>query len=125
MKNFRLGLIGCGSMMKNHAKAVNKCEGLEITAFCDVIIERAEEFRDDIAPNAYVTKDWETMVDYVDGVLIALPHDLHYACGIFFARAHKHILMEKPLCNTEEECERLIQACDEEKVTLMCAYPVR
>jgi len=32
--------------------------------------------------------------------------------------------MEKPLCNTEEECMHLIEACEEEDVTLMCAYPV-
>lgn len=125
MKNFRLGLIGCGGMMKNHTQAISECKGVELTAFCDIVIERAEEFQKDIAPNAYVTKDWKTMADYVDGVLIALPHDLHYECGIFFARKHKHILMEKPLCNTEEECVRLIEACEAEKVTLMCAYPVR
>ena len=32
--------------------------------------------------------------------------------------------MEKPLSNTEEECRRLIDICNEEGVTLMCAYPV-
>ena len=33
--------------------------------------------------------------------------------------------MEKPLCNTEEECVRLIETCEKNEVTLMCAYPVR
>jgi len=61
----------------------------------------------------------------VDAVLVALPHDLHYECGMFFARQKKHILMEKPLCNSEEECVRLIETCEEEGVVLMCAYPVR
>ena len=36
------------------------------------------------------------MAPYVDAVLLALPHDLHYECGMFFARNGKHILMEKP-----------------------------
>jgi predicted dehydrogenase len=44
---------------------------------------------------------------------------------MFFARHKKHVLMEKPMCNCEEECLNLIQACEEEGVTLMCAYPVR
>ena len=61
----------------------------------------------------------------VDAVLIALPHDLHYECGLYFAGNKKHIMMEKPLCNTEEECLRLIDYCDEMGVVLMCAYPVR
>jgi predicted dehydrogenase len=65
------------------------------------------------------------MTDYVDAVLVCLPHDLHYECGVFFARNKKHLLMEKPLANSEEECLRLIQVCERENVTLMCAYPVR
>ena len=54
----------------------------------------------------------------VDAILCVLPHHLHYECGMFFARHKKHILMEKPLCNTEEECLRLIEICEEEKVVL-------
>jgi predicted dehydrogenase len=65
------------------------------------------------------------MADDVDAVMIALPHDLHFECGMFFAQHNKHILMEKPLCNTERECELLIEACEERNLKLMCAYPVR
>ncbi len=124
MKKIRLGLIGCGGMMKQHAKGFNLVENVEITAVCDVIKEKAEEVAS-VLDNPYVTTDYTTMVDYVDAILCVLPHDLHFSCGVFFARHKKHILMEKPLCNTEEECLRLIEICEEEKVVLMCAYPVR
>ena len=33
--------------------------------------------------------------------------------------------MGKPLCNSEEECIRLMETCEEEGVVLMCAYPIR
>jgi len=124
MKTLKLGLIGCGGMMHSHAQSVNKVEGIEIAAVCDIIRERAEVVAD-VLNNPYITTDFETMVDMVDAVLIALPHDLHYECGMFFARHQKHVLMEKPLCNTEEECLNLIKTCEENHVTLMCAYPVR
>lgn len=125
MKKIRMGLVGCGKMMNTHAKAVNEVsELLEITAVCDTNEENAKEVAK-VLNNPYVTSDYKTMLDHVDAVLVALPHDLHYECGMFFARNKKHILMEKPLCNTEEECEHLIETCDEEGVTLMCAYPVR
>lgn len=121
----RLGLIGCGSMMKTHAVGVNSIsDQLEITAVCDLVLERAEDMAT-VLNDPYVTTDYRTMLDYVDAVLIALPHDLHFECGVFFARHQKHVLMEKPLCNTEEECLKLINICEEEKVVLMCAYPVR
>lgn len=125
MKKIRLGLIGCGGMMKTHASAVDACtEALSITAVCDTIRERAEEVAT-VLDNPHITTDYRQMLDYVDAVLIALPHDLHFECGMFFAKHKKHVLMEKPLCNSEEECLRLIETCDSNGVTLMCAYPVR
>lgn len=124
MRKIRFGIIGCGHMMGRHIQGVQYVENVEVTAFCDVIRANAEELAKDY-PGSFVTTDWKEMVDYVDAVLIALPHDLHYPCGVFFARHGKHLLMEKPLCNTEEECIRLIEVCKEENVKLMCAYPVR
>lgn len=123
MEKIRLGIVGCGKMMKNHIEGVQLLKNVEVTAFADIVSERAEDLAADYK-NAYITTDYKTMVDYVDAVLVALPHDLHFECGMFFARHKKHVLMEKPLCNTEEECLRLIETCEEENVVLMCAYPV-
>ena len=125
MKKIRLGLIGCGNMMKRHARAVDECTTeLSITAVCDIVYERAADVAS-VLDNPFITTDYTEMLDYVDAVMIALPHDLHYECGMFFALNNKHILMEKPLCNSEEECLRLIETCEKADLTLMCAYPVR
>ncbi len=124
MEKLKLGLIGCGGMMKNHAKGISTLDCVEITAVCDIDIALAEDVAS-VLNSPYVTTDYKTMTDYVDAVLVVLPHHLHFPCGMYFARAGKHIMMEKPLCNTEEECIRLIETCEEMGVTLMCAYPVR
>ena len=123
MEKIRLGIIGCGKMMKSHISGVEHVENVIVTAFADVILENAQALAEGYS-DSYITTDYKTMVDHVDAVLVALPHDLHYECGMYFARHKKHVLMEKPLCNTEEECLRLIETCDEEGVTLMCAYPL-
>ena len=124
MDTIRLGLIGCGQMMEAHAAAVNKVDGIEITVVCDILRERAESVAAALGNSPKILTDYKEMAEDVDAVLIALPHDLHYECGVFFARHKKHVMMEKPLCNTEEECLRLIEICEEEGVILMCAYPV-
>jgi len=124
MEKLRLGLIGCGGMMGAHAAAVNKVETVEVVAVCDIIPENAQRCAAYLN-DPYITTNYETLVDKVDAVLIALPHDLHYECGMFFAKKGKHVLMEKPLCNSEEECLSLIETCEKMGVTLMCAYPVR
>lgn len=124
MSKIRLGIIGCGNMTGNHLDGLFKLsDRMEISAACDVDEEGMMKFAANF-DNCFTTVHYEEMVDYVDAVLISLPHDLHYNCGLFFANHKKHILMEKPLCNLEEECLRLIKVCDREDVILMCGYPV-
>ena len=124
MQFLRIGLVGCGTMMGAHVADTNKLKTARIVAVCDIIPERAEAVRDVLGKDVKVYTNYRDMVNDIDAVLVALPHDLHYECGLWFARQKKHVLMEKPLCNNEWECERLIKACKDEGVTLMCGYPV-
>ena len=115
--------------MGTHVKGVKYVETVDIVSVCDTLIENARETAEilknetGITPTVYT--NWRDMVNEVDAVMIALPHDLHFECGMFFALHNKHILMEKPLCNTEEECLRLIEECEKRNLKLMCAYPWR
>jgi glucose-fructose oxidoreductase len=58
----------------------------------------------------------------VDAVYIALPNSLHCEYAVRAARAGLHVLCEKPLAVTEEECERMARAASEAGVKLMTAY---
>ena len=58
----------------------------------------------------------------IDAVYIALPNHLHCEYAVRAARAKVHVLVEKPMALTEEECERMIRAAAEAKVKLMVAY---
>ncbi len=124
MKKLKLGLVGCGKMMATHVIGVKQVENVEIVAVCDILIENAKEFAAEFGENPKIYTNYRDMVDDVDAIMIALPHDLHFECGMFFAQHNKHILMEKPLCNTEEECVKLIEECEKRNLKLMCAYPV-
>lgn len=57
-----------------------------------------------------------------DAVYIALPNHLHCDYAVRAARAGRHVLCEKPLGVTEEECRRMIDAAAEANVRLMTAY---
>jgi glucose-fructose oxidoreductase len=60
--------------------------------------------------------------DEVDAVYIALPNHMHRDYAVRAAEAGKHILCEKPLAVTEEECEDMIAAAERWGVRLMTAY---
>lgn len=58
----------------------------------------------------------------VDAVYIGLPNNLHADYSIRAARAGVHVLCEKPMANTEDECRAMIDACQSAGVRLMIAY---
>jgi glucose-fructose oxidoreductase len=58
----------------------------------------------------------------IDAVYIALPNSLHCEYAVRAAQAGIHVLCEKPLAVTEEECERMEAAAREANVKLMAAY---
>ena len=58
----------------------------------------------------------------IEAVYIALPNSLHCEYAVRAARAGVHVLCEKPLALTEEECGRMAQAARDAGVKLMTAY---
>ena len=58
----------------------------------------------------------------IDAVYIVLPNDLHRNYAVAAAQARIHVLCEKPLAVTEEECEDMIRAAEANGVRLMTAY---
>jgi predicted dehydrogenase len=58
----------------------------------------------------------------IDAVYIALPNHLHCEYTVKAANAGIHVLCEKPMAVTVEECEEMITAAKNNKVKLMIAY---
>ena len=72
--------------------------------------------------HAFDYDDYEACLEQVDAVYIALPNSQHAEYTIRAARAGVHVLCEKPMAVTVDECERMIAACAEHRVKLMIAY---
>ncbi len=58
----------------------------------------------------------------VDAVYIALPNHRHHPFALEAAQAGVHVLCEKPLAVTEEDCEEMIEEAERHHVKLMTAY---
>ena len=66
--------------------------------------------------------DYDACLEHVDAVYIALPNSMHAEYTIRAANAGVHVLCEKPMAVTADECEQMIEACRENHVKLMIAY---
>jgi glucose-fructose oxidoreductase len=71
---------------------------------------------------AYSYDEYDQALSKVDAVYLALPNHLHSEYSVRAAKAGVHVLCEKPMAVTEEECESMIQAAEESKIKLMIAY---
>jgi predicted dehydrogenase len=106
-KRLAISLIGCGRIAQRHAEHINNFANL--SAVCDIKIERAEELGKKYKCNYYynINELLEKEKD-IDVVSICTPNGLHAEHTIKSLLAGKHVLVEKPMALTIKECEDMI-----------------
>jgi predicted dehydrogenase len=72
--------------------------------------------------HVYSYEDYDRALSEVDAVYIALPNHLHREYAVRAAKAGVHVLCEKPMAVSEEECKSMIDAAEQHHVKLMIAY---
>jgi predicted dehydrogenase len=70
----------------------------------------------------YSYEDYDQALSEVDAVYLVLPNHLHREYVVRAAEAGVHVLCEKPMAVTEEDCKAMIEAADANNVKLMIAY---
>ncbi|HEU5330676.1 MAG TPA: Gfo/Idh/MocA family oxidoreductase [Thermomicrobiales bacterium] len=115
---FGLGIIGAGRVSDKHVAAAAALPHVTLRAVADLDGERA----DALAAKAHATayRDYQELLkrDDIDAVVVALPHFLHCQAAVDAADAGKHVLVEKPMALTLEECDRMIAASRQRGVAL-------
>ena len=104
-------VIGCSGMGRRHIKAVYQEIRANLYGICDIDQSRVESAAALYHPEK-TTNDWHDFVNdpNVDGAIIVMPDQLHLEMTDAFLRAGKHVLCEKPMALTTEECEKMMQA---------------
>ncbi len=128
-KPIRVGIIGCGFAGSMHAMSYQpyiESGDVKLVAACDLDENSAETMLNEYNMDAHCA-NWQDLLkrEDVDAISIALPHFLHAQVAIAAAKAGKHVLCEKPMATTLEDCDRMIQAAKDAKVKLMIAETYR
>jgi UDP-N-acetyl-2-amino-2-deoxyglucuronate dehydrogenase len=117
-EHFRVVLVGCGRISKNHFDAISRIDGLDLVAVADIVPERAA-----MAGAAQGVPAFGSMREMLsavecDIVTVATPSGLHPTLGVEAAEARKHVISEKPMGITLLGADALIAACAEHDVKL-------
>jgi UDP-N-acetyl-2-amino-2-deoxyglucuronate dehydrogenase len=115
---YKIALVGCGRIAKNHLQVIAEEKRLQLTGVCDLIEKRAKEEAD--IYNAPYFKDLRKMLESVEMDILAIctPSGLHPQQGIMAAEKGVHVLTEKPMATRLKDADALIQACDRNGVQL-------
>ena len=123
----KVGLIGTGSISRMHLPGYQLApDEVRLTAVCDIREDAARRFADEAGVDA-VFSDAEQLLAQsdVDAVDICTIHDQHAPLAIAAARAGKHVLLEKPMAISLDECRAILEATERAGVTFMVAQQLR
>lgn len=114
---FKLGIIGCGNILKYHVQAIQRCNiPVTVTTLVDINKQRAKKAADQLGlqptPKIFGTVDDALQWGDFDATDLLIPHDIHETIAIQCLQAGKHVLLEKPLAHSPDSCERLLQASE-------------
>ncbi|PYI82946.1 MAG: gfo/Idh/MocA family oxidoreductase [Verrucomicrobia bacterium] len=124
-KKIRYAVVGLGHIAQTAVlPAFEHAENSELAALVTGNPEKDRELSERYGVKAYTYDDLEDALDaeQVDAVYIATPNILHREHTERTARAGAHVLCEKPMATTEEDCRAMMRAAEQNNVKLMIAY---
>lgn len=118
MEKVKTGIVGLGKVAHMHAKALMNVQESSFTAVCSRDINKAKAFADQYNVKAY--SDIEDMVlsGGVEALVICTPHPNHAEVAVKAIGAGAHVLVEKPLASSLEDCDAMIEAAKVKGVKL-------
>ena len=107
----RVGIIGCGSIARQrHAAEYNKNPNVEIIGYYDALTQRAESLAEKFGGRVFKSCEELLACEEIDAVSVCVANNAHAKMSILAMEAGKHVLCEKPMAVTLEDCEAMI-AC--------------
>jgi predicted dehydrogenase len=124
---FGFCIVGCGMIARFHARAIADVPGARVAALVSRSADNARKFAAANGLDCPAFADLSAALARPDvhAVIAATPSGAHLDPAVAAANAGKHVVVEKPLEITVERCDRVIAACDRNRVQLCTIFPSR
>jgi phthalate 4,5-cis-dihydrodiol dehydrogenase len=118
----RLGMAGLGVASTQILPAISTLPFLKITAAADVRADALAKFRETYQGETFTSVEALCASPNVDAVYVATPNPFHAQHAIAAAQRKKHVIVEKPMALSMEECEAMNDAAEKNGVKLLCGH---
>jgi len=120
MQSFRVGVVGTGSIGKNHARILSELPGIEFSAIYDANPDTAAEMS--ARYGAPVAASLEEFATRIDAATIATPTPFHFPVAHALLSAGKHCLVEKPITETTADAKTLADLASRSGLVLQVGH---
>ncbi|MCY4624648.1 MAG: Gfo/Idh/MocA family oxidoreductase, partial [Chloroflexi bacterium] len=121
-QRLRIGFIGLGMAGSGMVRSMVEHPDVSIAAAADRHAEPREAFARDFEAEVYEDAEELCESPNVDFVYVATPHQFHKEHVIMAAEHGKHVIVEKPLALTMEDCDAIIEAVDRTGVKVIVGH---
>ncbi len=125
-RKVRVGIIGCGGIANGkHLPSLSKLDNVELVAFCDIEIEKAEQAAKEYGVSeAFVTADYNELLKNgsIEVVHVCTPNASHAEISVAALEADKHVMCEKPMAINSKEAELMVEAAKRTGKKLTIGY---
>ena len=106
MKNINYGIIGTGAMGREHIRNIELIDNAQVVAICDSHKNSINSSLEILNNEVKVFESHKELVNanIVDAYIIATPNFTHIDVLKDLVKTNAHLLIEKPLCTTVEDC---------------------
>lgn len=127
MAKVKVGLIGVGWMGSEHGRNTLKNSDAELVAIADKKEENVNRFKKDTGSNPIYYKDYQELLKNpdIEAVIISTPNNTHKEITIATAEAGKHIMCEKPMAITLDDCKKIREAVNKAGIKYLIGYHCR
>jgi predicted dehydrogenase len=125
MKQYGIGIIGCGGISAMHVAALREIPRARLVAGAEAVEDRRRKFAE--ANGVPCVSDYHELLRLpgVDVVCVCTPSGLHMEPALAAARAGKHIICEKPVEVTLERIDAILRETAARGVRLCAIFPMR
>jgi|SoiMethySBSTD1v2_1073268.scaffolds.fasta_scaffold00140_16 perosamine synthetase len=121
----RVAIVGCGQMGRWHLDSYKSDPRVELVAFADTSLERADSFAREVGGRAYRSHAEMLVNESLDAVSLCTVPSTHRDIAIDVLRAGAHVLCEKPLATSVGDAEEMSRAAKEHRRLLFTAFKFR
>lgn len=119
-EEIRVGLLAYGAIGDEHSRAVHATNGLSLYAVCDTNPERLAAALQ-LTPDAKTYADADAMLNEagINLVVISTPPNSHYKWAKKALTLGLHVMLEKPMALTTQECDELMEIAKNKDLLLV------